>query len=82
MKGWYKKKCVYSNETLLKELRVSEQEDYRNYMRVNSAEFDELLKMMAPIITKKNTVMRNSIPVINYKEKGIFVCYLPYIHVK
>ena len=61
----------------MKELRVSEQEDYRNYMRMNSAEFDELLKMMAPIITKKNTVMRNSIPVI-----GIFVYYLPYIHVQ
>lgn len=74
MKGWYKERHVYSNETLLKELRVSEPEDYRNYMHMNSATFDELLKMVAPIISKKNTVMRESIPA--YTRLSVTLRYL------
>ncbi|ESO99568.1 hypothetical protein LOTGIDRAFT_141871 [Lottia gigantea] len=36
--------------------------DFRNFMRMDSDSFDELLTLVAPIIEKKNTVMRPSIP--------------------
>ena len=58
----------------MKELRVSEPEDYRNYLRMNSAAFDELLRMLAPIITKQNTVMRDSIPA--YTRLSVTLRYL------
>lgn len=56
-------KGEYSSENLLKEVRVSEPRDYRNYMRMDSAVFDDLLKMVAPVICKNNTVTLECISV-------------------
>ena len=41
---------------------------------MNSAAFDELLRMLAPIITKQNTVMRDSIPA--YTRLSVTLRYL------
>ncbi|KAK4885232.1 hypothetical protein RN001_001503 [Aquatica leii] len=46
---------------LLKELKTNEPEDFRNYLRMNSETFEELLKLVSPHIKKQDTVMRNSI---------------------
>ena len=47
------KECGYSNENLLKEIKISEPEDHRNYMQMDSVAFDDILKIVAPIISKK-----------------------------
>lgn len=48
MKEWYKKRPEYNNENLLNDLKVSEPEDYTNYMRMEKEAFDDLLKIVTP----------------------------------
>lgn len=62
MKQWCKKKKhEYSDVNLLKDVKVSEPEDYKNYMGIGSAAFNDFLKMVVPIISKKNPVLRERI---------------------
>lgn len=51
-------------QKLLKEFQsVDEQKHlYRNFFRMDEANFNELLDLVAPTITKEDTVMRKSIP--------------------
>ena len=49
-------KGTYQN--LLNELLLQDKESYRNYLRMNTATFDELLAQVGPAITKKTTCMR------------------------
>ena len=46
---------------LLRELRENYPDDFKNYLRMDSNTFDELLNMMRPLLTKKDTPMRPSI---------------------
>lgn len=46
---------------LLIELRAEEPELYRNFLRMNSEQFDHLLALVRPSIQKENTNMRESI---------------------
>jgi hypothetical protein len=53
MKEWLKKRNEYTNENLLKDLRLREPSDFQNFLRLDATSFDELLKMITPQIKKK-----------------------------
>ena len=42
----------------VQEIRAEDEGDYRNYFRMTSAEFDELLNLIFPKIVKKDTKFR------------------------
>lgn len=46
---------------LLKELQQLDTSSYKNFVRMDAATFEELLLLIAPKITKKDTVMREAI---------------------
>lgn len=48
---------------LLQELRENQPKLYKNFVRMSAADFDFLLGLVGPLIQKKDTVMRKSIPV-------------------
>ena len=62
MKEWFKKREEYTHENLLNDLRITEVEDYRLFLRVDVAAFEELLAMIKPKIEKQNTIMRDAVP--------------------
>lgn len=62
MPNWYKERNKFSHENLLVELKINSKADYRNFLRMDSETFDELLSMVSPLIRKQNTVMRKAIP--------------------
>jgi len=47
---------------LIQELRLSDVEAYRNFLRMDSVSFDILLRKVGPRIGKQDTRMRLSIP--------------------
>ncbi|XP_075157893.1 uncharacterized protein LOC142231160 [Haematobia irritans] len=47
---------------LLKELRSETPSLYKNFLRMNASDFDYLLRLVAPYITKKSTHLREPIP--------------------
>lgn len=47
---------------LLRELEIEDPNSYRNFLRMSKADFDYLLNLVAPRITKEETVMRKAIP--------------------
>ena len=47
---------------LLQELRVLDVSNYMNFVRMDAATFEELLQMVAPLITYQDTTMREAIP--------------------
>lgn len=61
MKEWYKKENEFANTKLLNELKVSQPDDFKNYMRMDDATFQDLLEKIKPIIIKKDTFMRDAI---------------------
>lgn len=60
-KEWLKKRDNFSYVNLLNELRVSAQEDLKNFLRMDETHFNFLLSKVKSIITKADTVMRKSI---------------------
>lgn len=64
VKEWLTKGVVYSHIQLLQEISItSEQEDYKNFLRMNEETFMKLLEMVEPFLQRQDTVMRNSLPV-------------------
>lgn len=63
MKAWLQTREKYSHVTLLKEISVTEADDYKNYFRMSEGTFDKLLGMVKPFMTRNNTNMRESLPV-------------------
>ena len=47
---------------LLQELRSLDTSSYRNFLRMDSTSFEELLRKVGPKISLQNTVMRDAIP--------------------
>jgi hypothetical protein len=47
--------------SLIRELRVSSEDDLKNYLRMSDECFRVLLKLIKPFITKQNTRMRRAI---------------------
>jgi hypothetical protein len=60
MKGWLKKSNEFTNENLLKYLRLSEPSDFKHFLRLDATLFDELLKLITPRIEKEYFIRFNS----------------------
>jgi hypothetical protein len=63
MKEWLKKRSEFTHERLLNELRTSEPNDFKNFVRLDAESFDELLQLIEPYIKKVDTTMRDAISV-------------------
>lgn len=61
VKEWISKRKQYTHLNLLNEVKVSDPKDFNNYFRMNFDNYNTLLSMVAPLITKANTNMRESI---------------------
>jgi hypothetical protein len=62
VKEWLKKRDEYSHIRLLREIQVTnENEDYRNFLRMHEDTFNKLVVFLTPILSRKDTVMRNSL---------------------
>ena len=59
-KDWLLKRKQISHLNLLNELALHP-EDWRNYIRMDESTYLQLLNLVTPFITYKNTVMRNCI---------------------
>lgn len=61
-RDWILKRCdVGVHETLLSELRIEDPKQLDNFLRMSNADFDYLLKLVGPNITKSDTQMRCAI---------------------
>ena len=47
---------------MIKELTAIDTSSYKNFLRMDSSTFEELLGMVAPLISKQDTLMRKPIP--------------------
>ena len=62
MKEWLKNRNAQgAYHQLIKELSTIDVSGYRNFVRMDSSTFELLHNMVAPIIQRQNTVMRESI---------------------
>lgn len=61
-KEWLKNRDDFSHMRLVRELKENNLDDYRNYLRMPVESFQLLLSKVSPLITKKDTVLRPSIP--------------------
>ena len=62
MKEWLKNRNAQgAYHQLMKELSTIDVSGYRNFVRIDSSTFELLHNMVAPIIQRQNTVMRESI---------------------
>ena len=63
VKPWLQRREQFgAYDTLLRELRSEDESEYKTFLRMSPAAFDELLDMVEGDITKENTVMRASVP--------------------
>lgn len=61
VKQWISKRRRYTHLNVINEVQLSDPKDFNNYFRMNIDIYNQLLCMVAPFITKKNTNMRESI---------------------
>lgn len=60
VKDWLLKRNQLSHLNLLQELKI-EKADWFNYLRMDESTYLMLLKLVSPLISRENTVMRESI---------------------
>lgn len=63
IKEWLGNRAELSNVKLLKTISETEPCDYKNYMRMSEETFNDLVVKITPYIEKKDTFMRDAIPV-------------------
>ncbi|XP_074039919.1 uncharacterized protein [Leptinotarsa decemlineata] len=64
VKQLYKSREIYSGSTLLEDLKFQEiSGQFQNFVRMSSQDFELLINMIGPKITKLNTRMRMAVPV-------------------
>ena len=51
-----------AHHALMQELSKEDHESYRNFVKMTQEDFTELLTKVSPLISKKDTIMRKSIP--------------------
>lgn len=61
VKEWLKNRDQCSDLNLLRELRTSSPDDYRNFLRMDENTFIKLLEMVRPFITKRDTKLRQAV---------------------
>ena len=63
MKPWLKRrKNLEYYETLLPELRLEDEHNYKILLRMTSENFEEIFQLIKDDITKENTKLRELIP--------------------
>lgn len=63
IREWMKKRQQYgAYQHLVKELRLSDSNGYKKFLRMDPESFGVLESLITPLITKKDTNMRRSIP--------------------
>lgn len=60
-KKWLKDREELGHSKLLKELEISAEDDFNNFLRMDKNHFYELLNKITPLIIKKITIMREPI---------------------
>ena len=50
------------HQNLMTELRLFDNVSYIHFLRMDPSTFEDLLKLLAPLITKKDTIVRKAIP--------------------
>ena len=60
-KRWLRERRKHTILNLLQEIRTSEPNDFRNYLRMDETLFKRLLGIVTPRIERQNTVMRESV---------------------
>lgn len=58
---WLLKRSQYSHINLLKELSINDNNDWRNYLRMDATTYNRLLELVTPFIKKDDTCMRKAI---------------------
>lgn len=61
VKDWILQRQRFTHVNLLDYIKEAEPNDFKNYLRMNSETYQELLDMVTPYIEKKNTNMRQAI---------------------
>ncbi|XP_039962355.1 putative nuclease HARBI1 [Bactrocera tryoni] len=61
VQDWRKKRPKRSHTNLLKELEISCPKDYKNFLRMDVAVYNDLLALITPLIEKQDTIMRDAI---------------------
>lgn len=61
VKEWLQDRENLSHMKLVKRLKHTSSEDFKNYLRMDEACFWKLLELIKPYIKRKNTVMRKAI---------------------
>ncbi|CAK1582547.1 unnamed protein product [Parnassius mnemosyne] len=61
IKDWMRKKAELNHFNLINELRVTKENDFKNYMRMRDSSFQKLLSLVSPYLKKKDTHMRKSL---------------------
>nr|CAH7745758.1 unnamed protein product [Callosobruchus chinensis] len=60
----YKNRHRYSGSTLLSDQRLEESTDqFKNFVRMSSEDFEILINLIGPKVVKKNTRFREVIPI-------------------
>ena len=57
-----RREILGGSRTLLRELANEDPSEYRKHMRMSQEKFEELLRLVEPTISKKDTTMRNALP--------------------
>lgn len=57
-----RRKLFGASDTLCRELAAEDRESFKNMLRMDTEKFDELLRLVEPIIAKQNTFFREAIP--------------------
>ena len=62
MRNWRHARYIRGYGSLIRDLRTEDPESYINFLRMSPQCFEELLDMIKPTITKRDSVMRMAIP--------------------
>ena len=70
-KDWLLKRDQISHTNLMKELKL-DPDEWRNYMRMDESTYLELLNMVTPFITGKDTVMRRCLQMLPRRDLSMY----------
>lgn len=62
IRDWMDKKEYGASETIIRELRENDPLEFKSVIRLTPEQFEELLLMVSPIISRNDTVMRPALP--------------------
>ena len=74
IRDWVQRRRQMGAECLIQEVRTEDPKTYRNILRMDSSQFEQLLQMIAMDIQRQDTNMRYAIParIRNWKSRCVF----------